>query len=328
MLGQPIAMLIPDVVGMCLTGNIREGVTATDVVLTITQMLRKHGVVGKFVEFFGSGLDDMAVATRATIANMAPEYGATCGFFPTDATTLDYLRLTGRDEARIELVEAYAKRAGHVARRRHAAPGVHQPAPGWTSRRSSRASPGRSARRTGCCSAQASSAFKTELSKSLGVPANDVAKRFEVNGKNFDIGHGDVVIAAITSCTNTSNPYVMVAAGLVARKARALGLRPKPWVKTSLAPGSQVVTEYLNKSGLHEDLDAMGFALVGYGCTTCIGNSGPLNAQIASSIEENNVVAVSVLSGNRNFEGRVHPQVRANYWPARRWWWPTRCWAP
>ncbi len=312
MLGQPIAMLIPDVVGFRLTGEIREGVTATDVVLVITQMLRKHGVVGKFVEFFGAGLDTMAVATRSTIANMAPEYGATCGFFPTDSTTLDYLRLTGRDEARIDLVEAYAKAQGMWR-------DADMLEPVFTSTLTLDlatvepciAGPKRPQDRV--LLSQASSAFKTELTKSLGVPANDVAKRFEVNGKNFDIGHGDVVIAAITSCTNTSNPYVMVAAGLVARKARALGLRPKPWVKTSLAPGSQVVTEYLNKSGLHEDLDAMGFALVGYGCTTCIGNSGPLNAQIASSIDENNVVAVSVLSGNRNFEGRVHPQVRANY---------------
>ena len=312
MLGQPIAMLIPDVVGFRLTGNIREGVTATDVVLVITQMLRKHGVVGKFVEFFGAGLNDMAVATRATIANMAPEYGATCGFFPTDSTTIDYLRLTGRDESRLELVEAYAKAQGMWR-------DADAPEPVFTdvlaldlsTVEPCIAGPKRPQDRV--LLREAASAFKTELSKSLGVPANDIGKRFEVNGKNFDIGHGDVVIAAITSCTNTSNPYVMVAAGLVARKARALGLRPKPWVKTSLAPGSQVVTEYLDKSGLHEDLDAMGFALVGYGCTTCIGNSGPLNAQIASAIDEGNVVAASVLSGNRNFEGRVHPQVRANY---------------
>ena len=312
MLGQPIAMLIPDVVGFRLTGNIREGVTATDVVLVITQMLRKHGVVGKFVEFFGAGLNDMAVATRATIANMAPEYGATCGFFPTDSTTIDYLRLTGRDESRLELVEAYAKAQGMWR-------DADAPEPVFTdvlaldlsTVEPCIAGPKRPQDRV--LLREAASAFKTELSKSLGVPANDIGKRFEVNGKNFDLGHGDVVIAAITSCTNTSNPYVMVAAGLVARKARALGLRPKPWVKTSLAPGSQVVTEYLDKSGLHEDLDAMGFALVGYGCTTCIGNSGPLNAQIASAIDEGNVVAASVLSGNRNFEGRVHPQVRANY---------------
>ncbi len=312
MLGQPIAMLIPDVVGFRLTGEIREGVTATDVVLVITQMLRRHGVVGKFVEFFGAGLDTMAVATRSTIANMAPEYGATCGFFPTDSTTLDYLRLTGRDEARIDLVEAYARAQG-MWRDTDAVEPVFTSTLQLDLATVEPCISGPKRPQDRVLLSQASGAFKTELSESLGVPANDVAKRFEVNGKNFDIGHGDVVIAAITSCTNTSNPYVMVAAGLVARKARALGLRPKPWVKTSLAPGSQVVTEYLDKSGLHEDLDAMGFALVGYGCTTCIGNSGPLNAQIASSIDENNIVAVSVLSGNRNFEGRVHPQVRANY---------------
>ncbi len=312
MLGQPIAMLIPDVVGFRLTGGMREGVTATDVVLVITQMLRKHGVVGKFVEFFGAGLNDMAVATRATIANMAPEYGATCGFFPTDSTTIDYLRLTGRDESRMELVEAYAKAQGMW--RDEATPepvftdvleldlGTVEPCIAGPKRPQDRV-----------LLSQASSAFTAELSKSLGVPANDVGAKVEVNGKNYAIGHGDVVIAAITSCTNTSNPYVMVAAGLVARKARALGLRPQPWVKTSLAPGSQVVTEYLDKSGLHEDLDAMGFALVGYGCTTCIGNSGPLDAAIGEAIDQNKLVAVSVLSGNRNFEGRVHPQVRANY---------------
>ena len=312
MLGQPIAMLIPDVVGFRLTGEIREGVTATDVVLVVTQMLRKHGVVGKFVEFFGAGLDEMAVATRATIANMAPEYGATCGFFPTDSTTLDYLRLTGRDEGRIALVEAYARAQGMWR-------DTATPDPVFTSVleldlstvEPSIAGPKRPQDRV--LLSNASSAFKAELTKSLGVPANDVDTKVAVNGKNYEIGHGDVVIAAITSCTNTSNPYVMVAAGLVARKARALGLRPQPWVKTSLAPGSQVVTDYLNKSGLHDDLDAMGFALVGYGCTTCIGNSGPLDSAIGEAIEQNKLVAVSVLSGNRNFEGRVHPLTRANY---------------
>ncbi len=310
MLGQPIAMLIPDVIGFRLTGKLHEGVTATDLVLQVTQMLRAKGVVGKFVEFFGPGLDDMAVATRATIANMAPEYGATCGFFPVDATTIDYLRLTGRDEDRIALVVAYAKAQGMW--RTELEPVFTDTLElDLSTVQPSIAGPKRPQDRV--LLNEASGAFKAELSRSLGVPANDVAVRTEVNGKNFDIGHGDVVIAAITSCTNTSNPYVMVAAGLVARKARALGLRPKPWVKTSLAPGSQVVTEYLDKSGLNEDLDAMGFALVGYGCTTCIGNSGPLNAQIASAIEEGGVVAVSVLSGNRNFEGRVHPSVRANY---------------
>ena len=312
MLGQPIAMLIPDVVGFRMVGRLNEGVTATDLVLVVTQMLRKLGVVGKFVEFFGSGLDDMAVATRATIANMAPEYGATCGFFPVDSTTLDFLRLTGRDEARIALVEAYSKAQGMW---RDAA----TPDPVFTTLieldlstvQPSIAGPKRPQDRV--LLSEATSAFNTELSKGLGVPANDVGTKVPVNGKDYAIGHGDVVIAAITSCTNTSNPYVMVAAGLVARKARALGLHPKPWVKTSLAPGSQVVTEYLDASGLHEDLDAMGFALVGYGCTTCIGNSGPLDPPIAAAIEEGKLVAASVLSGNRNFEGRVHPNVRANY---------------
>ena len=312
MLGQPIAMLIPDVIGFRLNGKLREGVTATDLVLVVTQMLRQKGVVGKFVEFFGAGLDDMAVATRATIANMAPEYGATCGFFPTDSTTIDYLRLTGRDEARIDLVEAYAKAQGMWRDTNTAEPvftdtleldlSTVEPCISGPKRPQDRV-----------LLSQASSAFKAELSKSLGVPANDVAKKVLVNGKNYEIGHGDVVIAAITSCTNTSNPYVMVAAGLVARKARALGLRPKPWVKTSLAPGSQVVTEYLDKSGLNDDLDAMGFALVGYGCATCIGNSGPLENTIGEAIDNEKLVAVSVLSGNRNFEGRIHPQVRANY---------------
>ena len=312
MLGQPIAMLIPDVVGFRVTGKLKEGVTATDLVLVVTQMLRKKGVVSKFVEFFGAGLDDMAVATRATIANMAPEYGATCGFFPTDSTMLDYLRLTGRDEGRIELVEKYTKAQGMWR-------DTNTPDPVFTDTleldlstvEPCIAGPKRPQDRV--LLSQASSAFKTELSKSLGVPANDIGKKVKVNGKNYEIGHGDVVIAAITSCTNTSNPYVMVAAGLVARKARALGVRPKPWVKTSLAPGSQVVTEYLDKSGLHDDLDAMGFALVGYGCTTCIGNSGPLDSTIGEAIDTEKLVAVSVLSGNRNFEGRVHPQVRANY---------------
>ena len=312
MLGQPIAMLIPDVIGFRLTGKLNEGVTATDLVLVVTQMLRKKGVVGKFVEFFGPGMDEMVVATRATIANMAPEYGATCGFFPTDQKTIDYLRLTGRDETRIQLVEDYAKAQGMWR-------DATTPDPVFTDTLEldmSTVEPcisGPKRPQDRVLLREASSAFKAELSKSLGVPANDISKKVMVTGKNYQIGHGDVVIAAITSCTNTSNPYVMVAAGLVARKARALGLHPKPWVKTSLAPGSQVVTEYLDKSGLHEDLDAMGFALVGYGCTTCIGNSGPLDVEIGDTIDDEKLVAVSVLSGNRNFEGRVHPQVRANY---------------
>jgi aconitate hydratase len=312
MLGQPIAMLIPDVVGFRLTGRMPEGATATDLVLTVTQMLRKHGVVGKFVEFFGPGLDEMTLADRATIANMAPEYGATCGFFPVDRVTIDYLRLSGRDEDRIALVETYSKAQGMWR-------DASTPDPVFTSTLEldmstvlpSLAGPKRPQDRV--LLRDASSAFKGELTKSLGVAANDLGTKAAVAGKNYEITHGDVVIAAITSCTNTSNPAVLVAAGLVARKARALGLTPKPWVKTSLAPGSQVVTEYLDAAGLSADLDAMGFQTVGYGCTTCIGNSGPLEDAIVDAIEDNKLVAVSVLSGNRNFEGRVHANVRANY---------------
>jgi aconitate hydratase len=312
MLGQPIAMLIPDVIGFRMTGKLTEGVTATDLVLTVTQMLRKKGVVGKFVEFFGPGLDHMPLADRATIANMAPEYGATCGFFPLDRVAVDYMRLTGRPEDRIALAEAYAKAQG-IWR------DSQTPDPSFTdtleldlsSVEPSIAGPKRPQDRVAL--KDASQAFKLELTRSLGVPANDVGVTARVAGRNYDITHGDVVIAAITSCTNTSNPYVLVAAGLVARKARALGLTARPWVKTSLAPGSQVVTEYLEKSGLQADLDALGFQTVGYGCTTCIGNSGPLDDEIVEAIEGNKLVSVSVLSGNRNFEGRVHPNVRANY---------------
>ncbi len=312
MLGQPIAMLIPDVIGFKLTGKLPEGATATDLVLTVTQMLRKKGVVGKFVEFFGPGLEHLPLADRATIANMAPEYGATCGFFPVDTQTLDYLRLSGRDETRIKLVEAYCKAQGMWRDAKTEEPvftdtleldmGTVQP---------SLAGPKRPQDRV--LLSAASTAFQAELTKGLGVAAANVGVRVPVAGRDFSIGHGDVVIAAITSCTNTSNPYVMVAAGLVARKARALGLTPKPWVKTSLAPGSQVVTEYLDKAGLSADLDALGFQTVGYGCTTCIGNSGPLDNDIVDAIEGAKLVAVSVLSGNRNFEGRVHANVRANY---------------
>ena len=312
MLGQPIAMLIPDVIGFRLTGRMPEGATATDLVLTVTQMLRKKGVVGKFVEFYGPGLQELGLADRATIANMAPEYGATCGFFPVDQVTIDYLRLSGRDEDRIALVEAYSKAQGMWT-------DANTPDPVFTSTleldmstvQPSLAGPKRPQDRV--LLKDASSAFRMELTKSLGVAAGDVGTKAKVEGHNYEITHGDVVIAAITSCTNTSNPYVLVAAGLVARKARALGLRPKPWVKTSLAPGSQVVTEYLDKAGLSADLDALGFQTVGYGCTTCIGNSGPLEDAIADAIEDNKLVAVSVLSGNRNFEGRVHANVRANY---------------
>jgi aconitate hydratase len=311
-LGQPIAMLIPDVIGFRLTGKLPEGATATDLVLTVTQMLRRHGVVGKFVEFFGPGLDELALADRATIGNMAPEYGATCGFFPVDKLALDYLHLTGRDPQRIALTEAYCKAQGMWR-------DSQTPDPVFTEVLEldlakvvpSLAGPRRPQDRVSL--KDASSALSTELGKSLGVAPDEADRKVPVEGRNFSIGHGDVVIAAITSCTNTSNPSVLVAAGLVARKAHAAGLKPKPWVKTSLAPGSQVVTDYLEAAGLQTDLDALGFELVGYGCTTCIGNSGPLDAPIAAAIEDNGLVAVSVLSGNRNFEGRVHPNVRANY---------------
>ncbi|MGE4521914.1 MAG: aconitate hydratase AcnA [Acetobacter sp.] len=312
MLGQPIAMLIPDVIGFRLTGKLPEGATATDLVLTVTQMLRKKGVVGKFVEFFGPALDHLPVADRATIANMAPEYGATCGFFPVDTLTLDFLRQTGRDEHRIKLVEEYL-RAQDMFRTNET------PEPVFTdileldlgSVVPSLAGPKRPQDRVELRSAKVE--FEKELTSSLGVPAGEADKKVPVAGTNYDLGQGDIVIAAITSCTNTSNPAVLIAAGLVARKARALGLTPKPWVKTSLAPGSLVVTDYLNRSGLTADLDAMGFNTVGYGCTTCIGNSGPLPGHIVDAIENNNLVAVSVLSGNRNFEGRISPNVRANY---------------
>ena len=312
MLGQPIAMLIPDVIGFSLTGKMPEGATATDLVLTVTQMLRRKGVVGKFVEFFGPGLDDLGLPDRATIGNMAPEYGATCGFFPVDKVALDYLRLSGRDTHRISLVEAYLKAQGMFRE-----PG--KPDPVFTdtleldlgSVLPSMAGPKRPQDRV--LLKEVSSSFNADLTKGLGVPANEAGTRVKVEGKDYEITHGDVVIAAITSCTNTSNPAVLIAAGLVARKAHAKGLRPKPWVKTSLAPGSQVVTEYLDKSGLSADLDAMGFQTVGYGCTTCIGNSGPLDEAIVDAIEDNKLVGAAVISGNRNFEGRVHANVRANY---------------
>ena len=293
MLGQPIAMLIPDVIGFRMTGKLPEGATATDLVLTVTQMLRRKGVVGKFVEFFGPGLDELGLADRATVGNMSPEYGATCGFFPVDKVALDYLHMTGRDERRIALVEAYLKAQGMFRE-----PGTPEPVFTDTLELDlstvvpSLAGPKRPQDRVAL--KDAASAFKAELTKGLGVPANDVDTRVKVEGKNYEIAHGDVVIAAITSCTNTSNPSVLVAAGLVARKAHAKGLRPKPWVKTSLAPGSQVVTEYLDKAGLTADLDAIGFNLVGYGCTTCIGNSGPLDDAIVDAIEDNRLVGVAV----------------------------------
>ncbi|MCJ2092325.1 MULTISPECIES: aconitate hydratase AcnA [unclassified Methylobacterium] len=311
MLGQPLSMLIPEVVGFKLSGKLPEGTTATDLVLTVTQMLRKKGVVGKFVEFYGPGLDDMAVADRATISNMAPEYGATCGFFPIDQKTIDFLKVTGRSDDRIALVEAYAKAQGMWR-------DAKTPDPVFTDTlqldmgevRPSLAGPKRPQDRVLLDAAKPgfATSMETEFKK-----AADLASRYPVEGTNFDIGHGDVVIAAITSCTNTSNPSVMIGAGLLARNAVAKGLRSKPWVKTSLAPGSQVVGEYLEKSGLQEPLDALGFNLVGFGCTTCIGNSGPLPEAISKAINDNDVVAAAVLSGNRNFEGRVNPDVRANY---------------
>jgi len=309
MLGQPVSMLIPEVVGFRLSGELKEGITATDLVLTVTQMLRAKGVVGRFVEFFGPGLDALSLADRATIANMAPEYGATCGFFPIDERTIDYLKLTGRDETRIELVRAYAKAQGMW---RDAA----TPDPLFTDTleldmsavEPSLAGPKRPQDRVRL--SEVDELFNAELE---GTYKKDNDNRVAVEGEAFKIGNGDVMIAAITSCTNTSNPSVLVAAGLVARKARAKGLTPKPWVKTSLAPGSQVVTDYLNAAGLSEDLDALGFNLVGYGCTTCIGNSGPLAPPISKAINDNDLVAASVLSGNRNFEGRVSPDCRANY---------------
>ena len=308
MLGQPISMLIPEVVGFKLTGEMVEGTTATDLVLKVVQMLRKHGVVGKFVEFYGEGLDHLPLADRATIANMAPEYGATCGFFPIDGETLRYLRQTGRDEDRIALVEAYAKENGFW-RGADYAPiysstleldmGTIVPAISGPKR------PQDYLPLTG-----AKAAFAKEMAEGFKRP-ND--KQVPVAGEDYTMSSGKVVIASITSCTNTSNPYVLIGAGLVAKKAHELGLTRKPWVKTSLAPGSQVVTEYLEAAGLQEHLDAIGFNLVGYGCTTCIGNSGPIQPEISKAIAEGDLVATSVLSGNRNFEGRISPDVRANY---------------
>ena len=307
MLGQPVSMLIPEVVGFKLTGTMKEGVTATDLVLTCTNLLRAHGVVGRFVEYYGPGLAGLSLADRATLANMAPEYGATCGFFGIDDKTIDYLRLTGREESQIALVEAYAKEQGFWID-----PAVE---PIFSSTLEldlstvvpSLAGPKRPQDRVSL--PDVDDVFARDMAETY-KKANT---RVPVEGKDFDIGDGDVMIAAITSCTNTSNPGVLVAAGLVAKKADELGLRPKPWVKTSLAPGSQVVTDYLNKAGLQSHLDNIGFNLVGYGCTTCIGNSGPLAEPISKAINENGLVAAAVISGNRNFEGRVSPDVRANF---------------
>ena len=333
MLGQPISMTIPEVIGFRFDGKLPEGTTATDLVLTVTQMLRAKGVVGKFVEFYGPGLSNLTLEDQATIGNMAPEYGATCGFFPIDKDTLAYLQATGRDKDRIALVDAYAKAQGMFRE-----DGTEDPV--FTDTLSldlstvvpSLAGPKRPQDRVALTDAATAfakaltdikgGAKKNETPSSTGdsrfmdegaATGNAEAARHTVEGAEHGLADGDVVIAAITSCTNTSNPNVLVAAGLVARKAHALGLTVKPWVKTSLAPGSQVVTEYLEKADLQKDLDAMGFNLVGYGCTTCIGNSGPLPEPISEAITENDLVACSVLSGNRNFEGRVNPDVRANY---------------
>ncbi|KQN07262.1 aconitate hydratase AcnA [Sphingomonas sp. Leaf25] len=309
MLGQPVSMLIPEVVGFKLTGKLGEGITATDLVLTVTQMLRAKGVVGRFVEFFGPGLSSMTLADRATIANMAPEYGATCGFFPVDDKTIDYMRLTARPDEVIALTEAYAKANGFWRDENAVDPIFTDTLElDMSSVVPSLAGPKRPQDRVELPNVD--DVFNADLTK---VYKKDAAVRVAVEGETHDIGDGDVVIAAITSCTNTSNPSVLVAAGLVARKANALGLKPKPWVKTSLAPGSQVVTDYLDKAGLTEDLNAVGFNLVGYGCTTCIGNSGPLSPPISAAINGNDIVAASVLSGNRNFEGRVSADVRANF---------------
>ncbi|HZB91399.1 MAG TPA: aconitate hydratase AcnA [Stellaceae bacterium] len=310
MLGQPISMVLPEVVGFKLSGRLPEGATATDLVLTVTQMLRKKGVVGRFVEFYGPGLSHMALADRATIGNMAPEYGATCGFFPVDKVTLDYLAFTGRDTRRVKLVEAYAKAQGLWRDETTPDPvftdtleldlGAVEPSLAGPRRPQDRVPlPG------------VATAFAGELPKL--APGAKPGRSVPVAGSNYDLKDGAVVIAAITSCTNTSNPSVMLAAGLLARNALQRGLKVKPWVKTSLAPGSQVVSDYYAAAGLQQDLDALGFNLVGYGCTTCIGNSGPLPEPIADAVEKGDLVVAAVLSGNRNFEGRINPYVRANY---------------
>jgi aconitate hydratase len=311
MLGQPLSMVLPEVIGFKLVGKLKEGVTATDLVLTVTEMLRKRGVVGKFVEFFGPGLANLTIADRATLGNMSPEYGATCGFSPIDDDTIRYLKDTGRSPELVALVAAYAKAQGMYRVKT-------TPDPMFTdvlklelsSVEPSLAGPKRPQDRVAL--KEVKSGFAVSMDKEFNKSA-EAKKRVKVSGKNYDLGHGDVVIAAITSCTNTSNPNVMIGAGLLARKAAAKGLTAKPWVKTSLAPGSQVVGEYLEKSGLQKDLDKLGFNLVGFGCTTCIGNSGPLPPENSKAINDNDLVAAAVLSGNRNFEGRVNADVRANY---------------
>ena len=316
MLGQPQSMLLPEVIGFKMTGKLREGVTATDLVLLVTNMLRKKGVVNKFVEFYGVGLHYLTLADRATIANMAPEYGATCGFFPVDSVTLDYLKLSGRTKDRVALVEKYCKAQGMFNGRNAAEPvftdtlelDLSTVVPAM-------AGPNRPEKFVplGEIKPGFQSALDAPKDKAGFAKTGEQGRRVKVEGKNYDIGHGDVVIAAITSCTNTSNPSVLIGAGLLARKAAALGLTSKPWVKTSFAPGSQVVADYMGKAGLQKDLDKIGFNLVGFGCTTCIGNSGPLDAAVSKAINDNGIVASAVLSGNRNFEGRVSPDVQAAY---------------
>ncbi|MDE0905653.1 MAG: aconitate hydratase AcnA [Planctomycetota bacterium] len=315
MLGQPVSMLIPQVVGMRLTGELPEGTTATDLVLTVVELLRAHGVVGKFVEFIGPGMSGLPLADRATLANMAPEYGATCGFFPVDQKTMDYLRLSGRDEESIALVEAYSKEQDLWC-------GANDPEPEYTALleldmstiEPSLAGPKRPQDRVSLADMSSTfTAARKQILTAVGIKDEDRSVPVTVGEESFDLTHGDVVIAAITSCTNTSNPSVMVAAGLLATKAYAKGLSSKAWVKTSLAPGSKVVTDYLDAAGLTPGLEALGFHLVGYGCTTCIGNSGPLLPPIDQAISDGELVVSSVLSGNRNFEGRVHAKVRASY---------------
>jgi aconitate hydratase len=308
MLGQPISMLIPEVVGFELTGKMMEGTTGTDLVLKVVEMLREKGVVGKFVEFYGKGLDVLPLADRATIANMAPEYGATCGFFPIDGETLRYLRNTGRDEDRVALVEAYAKENGFWRDADYAPIYTDTMHLDMSTIVPAISGPKRPQDYVALTDGQ--TAFRREMEETFKRP---MGKEVAVDGEDYTMESGKIVIASITSCTNTSNPYVMIGAGLVARKAAALGLNRKPWVKTSLAPGSQVVSAYLEAADLQKDLDALGFNLVGYGCTTCIGNSGPIQKELSAAIAEGDLVATSILSGNRNFEGRISPDVRANY---------------
>ncbi|WP_404399468.1 aconitate hydratase AcnA [Idiomarina seosinensis] len=309
MLGQPVSMLIPEVVGFRMTGKLPEGVTATDLVLTVTQMLRKKGVVGKFVEFYGPGLDNLPLADRATISNMAPEYGATCGFFPVDDETINYMRLSGRDEQTLALVESYCKEQGLWRSNDNEPEYTDSMELDLSTVTASLAGPKRPQDRVDM--EQLGSNFDLILENNGKATEKD--KEIPVAGKDYSLSHGDVVIAAITSCTNTSNPSVLMAAGLVAKKAIEKGLMRKPWVKSSFAPGSKVVTDYLDKAGFTSYLEELGFHLVGYGCTTCIGNSGPLDDEIGDAIQEGDLTVSSVLSGNRNFEGRVHPDVKANW---------------